>query len=89
MSCSVGRRRGLALMLLWLWCRQAATAAPVRPLAWEPPYAMGAALKRQKKKKKKKTKKRKPCSFSQKDYIFFWKVLSAAYRAVSQGKNIP
>ena len=39
--------------LLWLWCRPAA-AAPIRPLAWEPPYAMGAALKRQKTKKKKK-----------------------------------
>ena len=26
--------------------------APIRPLAWELPYAMGAALKRQKKKKK-------------------------------------
>ena len=32
------------LALLWLWCRPAA-AAPVRPLAWEPPYAESAALK--------------------------------------------
>ena len=39
-------------MLLWLWCRPAAVA-PIRPLAREPPYAEGAALKRQKKKKKK------------------------------------
>ena len=30
--------------LLWLWCRLVATA-PIRPLAWEPPYATGAALK--------------------------------------------
>ena len=30
--------------LLWLWCRPAA-AAPIRPLAWEPPCAAGAALK--------------------------------------------
>ena len=30
------------LVLLWLWCRLAATA-PIRPLAWEPPYAVGAA----------------------------------------------
>ena len=37
------------LLWLWLWCRLAA-AAPVRPLAWELPYATGAALKRQKKK---------------------------------------
>ena len=27
-------------------------AAPIGPLAWEPPYALDAALKRQKKKKK-------------------------------------
>ena len=36
-------------MLLWLWHGLAA-AAPVQPLAWEPPYATGAALKRPKKK---------------------------------------
>ena len=30
-----------------LWCRRAA-AAPVRPLAWEPPCATGAALKKKK-----------------------------------------
>ena len=35
--------------LLWLWRRPAATA-PIRPLAWEPPYAAGATLKRPKKK---------------------------------------
>ena len=39
-------------MLLWLWCRPA-PAALIQPLAWEPPYAVGAALKRQKKKKRK------------------------------------
>ena len=42
--------------LLWLWRRPVATA-PIRPLAWEPPYAAGAAqeiAERQKKKKKKK-----------------------------------
>ena len=53
MSCGVGRRRGSDPMLLWLWRRPVATAS-VRPLAWEPPYAMGAALKRQKEKRKKK-----------------------------------
>ena len=31
-------------VLLWLWCRPAA-AALTRPLAWEPPYVLGAALK--------------------------------------------
>ena len=52
MSCGVGRRGGLDLALLWLWCRPAAVAS-IRPLAWEPPYAVGAVLKRQKTKKKK------------------------------------
>ena len=53
MSCGVALRRSSDLALLWLWCRPAATAL-TRPLAWEPPYATGAALKRQKGKKKKK-----------------------------------
>ena len=39
------------LALLWLWCRMAAVA-PIRPLAWEPPYHAGVALKMQKRKKK-------------------------------------
>ena len=53
MSCGVGRRRGLDLALLWLWRRPAATV-PIRPLAWEPPYTAGVALKGQKVQKKKK-----------------------------------
>ena len=43
MSWGVGHRRGLDLALLWVWRRLVATA-PIRPLAWEPPYAAGAAL---------------------------------------------
>ena len=39
------------LALLWLWYRPAATA-PIGPLAWEPPGAVGAALKKTRKKKK-------------------------------------
>ena len=35
------------LELLWLWYRPAATAL-TGPLAWDPPYASSAALKRQK-----------------------------------------
>ena len=46
MSCGVGGRHGSDLALLWLWCSLAATA-PIGPLAWERPYAAGAALKRQ------------------------------------------
>ena len=52
MSCGVVCRRGSDLVLLWLWHRPVGTA-PIRPLAWEPPYAMDAALKRKKTKKKK------------------------------------
>ena len=64
MSCGVGCRRGSDPALLWLWRRPVATA-PFQPLAWEPPYAAGAAQeiatttttakdkKRQKDKKKK------------------------------------
>ena len=52
LSCGVSRRRGSDPSLLGLWHRPAATA-PTGPLAWEPPYAPGVALKRPKKKKKK------------------------------------
>ena len=38
----------VSLDLASLWCRLAA-AAPIRPLAWEFPYAAGVALKRKKK----------------------------------------
>ena len=47
MNCGVGRRRGLDPALLWQWPSPAATAL-IRPLAWEPPHAIGVALKRQK-----------------------------------------
>ena len=51
------------LALLWLRRRPVAIA-PIGPLAWEPPCAAGAALKRQKGKKTEKKKKRikEPCS---------------------------
>ena len=51
MSCGVGCRRGLNLALLWLWHRLAATG-PIRPLAWEPPYAAGVTLEKTKRPKK-------------------------------------
>ena len=57
MSCGVGHRLGSDLALLWLWCRPTAVA-PIGPLAWEPSYTAGAALKRQKTKDKKKKKER-------------------------------
>ena len=48
MNCDIGHRHGLDLALLWLWHRPVAVA-PIGPLAWEPPYAAGAALKSKKK----------------------------------------
>ena len=58
MSCGVGSRRGLDPMLLWLWCRLAATAiAPIRPLTSEPLYAMGVALEKARKQTNKQTNK--------------------------------
>ena len=44
-SCGVGGRCGSDSTLLWFWCRLASTA-PIGPPAWEPPYATGAALKK-------------------------------------------
>ena len=52
----VGHRLGSDPELLWLWHRLAAVA-PIVPLAWEPPYATGVALKKPKKKKKREKKK--------------------------------
>ena len=47
MSCSIGLRRGSDPTLLW-----PGAAAAIRHLAWELPYAVGAALKKKKAKKK-------------------------------------
>ena len=41
------------MVLLWLWCRPAATA-PIQPLAWELPYATGEALGKKGKEKERK-----------------------------------
>ena len=43
-SCAGGRRCGSDPVWLWLWCRLAA-AAPTSPLAWEPPFDTGAAIR--------------------------------------------
>ena len=53
LSCGVGLGHGLDPALLWLWRRPAAVA-PIRLLAWEPLYAKGAGLKRQKTKNRNK-----------------------------------
>ena len=62
MSCGVGYRPGLDPALLWLWRRPVAVA-PIRSLAWEPPYAKGAAqeMAKRKEKNKKNKKNKKYC----------------------------
>ena len=44
-SCGVGQRCSLDPALLWCWL---AAVAPTQPLAWEPPYVEGTALKSKK-----------------------------------------
>ena len=46
LACDVGYRHGLDPMLL---CHRPVATAPIRPLAWESPYASGTVLKKQKK----------------------------------------
>ena len=58
MSCGVGCRRGSDSALLGLWRRPVAIA-PIQPLAWEPPYAAGAAQEIPKKKKRKEKESKK------------------------------
>ena len=56
--CGVGCRHGSDPTRLWLWRRPAAVAL-IRPLAWELPYAAGAALKN---KKQNNNNKKDPCA---------------------------
>ena len=58
MSYGIGCRLGSDPALLWLWRRPEATA-PIGPLVWEPPYAVGAAQKIAKKKKENATREEK------------------------------
>ena len=52
-SCGVGHRCNLDLVLLW---HRPTVVAPFRPLAWELLYATGAALKSKKKKERERDK---------------------------------
>ena len=75
MSCGIGHRHGLDLVLLWLW-RRLAGAAPIWPLAWEPPYAPGVALKLKKKNKDEKKRLLSMAKSSSLWKVIFWKIRS-------------
>ena len=52
MNCGEGSRHSWDPELLWLWlCHRATAVAPIGPLAWEHPYAAGAALEKAKRQK--------------------------------------
>ena len=57
MSCGISCRRVSGPELLWLWHMPAAVAM-IQPLAWELPYAVGVALKRQNKQTNKNKKQK-------------------------------
>ena len=76
-------------MLLWLW-RRLTAVAPIRPLAWESPYATGEALK------SKETKKPKTYFMCQKHsiktlkkaflfYFFHFMAIPVAYGSSQPG----
>ena len=51
--------------------------APIGPLAWEPPYAMSAALKRQKDQNKSKNKTKQKQKQSEQCIFFFFPLAAA------------
>ena len=67
MSCGVGCGRGVDLVMLWLR-RSPEAIALIHPLAWELPYAAGAALK-------KKTNKKKKIKEEFSSFSIFWMIL--------------
>ena len=69
----VGHRRDSNLMLLWLWWRHLAIA-PIWPLAWEPQYAEGSVLERE---KKNKSKCKNHLFFLSSSFFFFFFLLRA------------
>ena len=75
-SCGVDRRRGSDPPLLWLWRTPAATA-PIGPLAWEPPYAAGAAPEKARRQTKKEGKRKDYARpFNGSPEIFFIRYIS-------------
>ena len=89
LSCGVGRRYDLDSALMWLWCRPAA-AALIQPLAWEPPSAMGVALKSKNKQtnKQKRTTVIKEFPHDAAGYEFSIVTAAARVAAVAQIRSL-
>ena len=83
MSSGVGCRRSSDPALLWLW-RRLVAIAPIGPLAWEPPCAMGMAPEKAKRQKKKKKKQEK----SQINNLIPKTIMKGRNKAQSRGKKI-
>ena len=81
MSCGKGHRSDSDPTLLWLWNRPVAIA-PIGLLAWEPPCAESAALKRQKRKKK------NPKDDSPFFFFFFFGFTHGMWKFPGQGSNL-
>ena len=87
MSCSIGHRRRPDPKLLWLWHRPVATAT-IRPLAWEPPHAVSAALEKTKKLKLKLKKIKRRNILSNSPLLHFQKPPSQSLLTLSQNSSI-
>ena len=90
-SCGVSHRRSWDAVLLHLWHRLAATA-PIQPLAWEPLYAEGYALKRQKQTNQQKTNQqtnKKPTNQPNKQNVCYlvWMVLYETFTFWTQSTS--
>ena len=92
MSCGVDHRHGSDPTWLCPWCRPGATS-PIQPLAWEPPYATGAALEKAKRPKKKQLQNQKRNTTSPPPVLSFWifvlcqSKIQEGIKSVSQDKN--
>ena len=74
MSCGIGHRCVSDPKLLWLWRRLVATA-PIGPLAWEPPCAVGVAQEMAKRQQQQEQQQQKKISYQKmydyvKEFIF-------------------
>ena len=83
MSCGVGHKCGSDPALLWLWRRPVSTAR-IRPLGWEPQYAMGSGPGKDQKRRRNRCILQFFCGHMVKlkvemEGLSLWTVLSTVY----------